>query len=83
MFGYGREWWAPQHPATSKAGVGELAGGCVSSGTGFSRTSQLSAGIDAVMSYQGMELQEHRFPDGDQFRLEYSVMIPSTHIPEM
>ncbi|KAJ6863370.1 hypothetical protein NC652_040045 [Populus alba x Populus x berolinensis] len=66
--------------ATSKAGVGELAGGCVSSGTVFSRL-PASAGM-MLYELSGMELEEHGFPEGDQFA-GYSVMIPSTPIPEV
>lgn len=66
--------------ATSKAGVGELAGGCVSSGTVLSRL-PASAGM-MLYELSGMELEEHGFPEGDQFA-GYSVMIPSTPIPEV
>ncbi|CAK7338257.1 unnamed protein product [Dovyalis caffra] len=50
--------------ATSKAGVGELAGGCVSSGIVFSRL-PASAGM---MPYEpsGMESEEHGLPAMDQ-----------------
>ena len=50
--------------ATSKAGVGELAGGCVSSGTVFSRL-PASAGM-MLYELSGMELEEHGFPEWDQ-----------------
>ena len=50
--------------ATFKAGVGELAGGCVSSGTVFSRL-PASAGM-MLYELSGMELEEHGFPEGDQ-----------------
>ncbi|KAJ6923716.1 hypothetical protein NC652_017134 [Populus alba x Populus x berolinensis] len=66
--------------ATSKAGVGELAGGCVSSGTVFSRL-PASAGM-MLYELSGMESEEHGFPARNQFA-GYSVMIPSTPIPEV
>jgi hypothetical protein len=50
--------------ATSKAGVGELAGGCVSSGTVFSRL-PASAGM-MLYELSGMESEEHGFPARDQ-----------------
>jgi cytidylate kinase len=59
--------------ATSKAGVGELAGGCVSSGTVFSRL-PASAGM-MLYELSGMESEEHGFPARDQCNmLVYKVV---------